>query len=234
MANLKHITFTGIDEHTDARWLKDISRQFPKVEFGMLMAAEPTKHPNRYPNPKGRAANEFYDAAINGNPSFCLSAHLCGSLARNAAAGDWGPILHYCPDFYVFNRCQLNISRLSDVSCVKGIIYYSLNEMIIQQRDAGNCDLFLSIPDKEDISVLLDGSGGKGVYAEPAVLKGPYKVGYAGGLNAGNIRQYLETLLGNGDVGDFWVDMESGVRDEDDWLCPDKVEAVLKNIEDIL
>ena len=35
-------------------------------------------------------------------------------------------------------------------------------------------------------------------------------------------------------VGDFWIDMETGVRTSDDWMDLDKVEAVLDTVQDFV
>lgn len=36
MNRLKHITFTGVDEKTDLKVLKEIQMQYPIAEFGVL------------------------------------------------------------------------------------------------------------------------------------------------------------------------------------------------------
>lgn len=232
MAKLTHVTFTGVDEHTDVDRLLAVQARYPKTEFGMLMAGEPTKRPNRYPDPQGPMALRLYDSVRKG---LNLSAHLCGALAREAARGDWSGVERHCGDFPSFRRCQLNIVRLKDVEGPVG--YFApptLDELIIQQRGADECGAFLDLPDKYRRGVLLDASGGKGTYSEPTILEGPYHVGYAGGLNPANVRSFMKILLEDPRVGDFWIDMETGVRTPDDWLDLEKVEAVLENLEDII
>ncbi len=232
MATLTHITFTGVDERTDLGRLLDIQARYPRAEFGMLMATEPAKRPNRYPDPRGAMALRLYD---NVRLGLNLSAHLCGALAREAARGDWDGVYRHCPGFPSFRRCQLNIVRLADVVGPVGLVAPpTLDELIIQQHGADRCDAFLAIPDKYRRGVLLDASGGKGVYAEPAILEGPYHVGYAGGLGPDNVRAFVETLLKDSRVGNFWIDMETGVRTSDEWLDLDKVEAVLKTVQDFI
>lgn len=56
MATLTHITFTGVDARTDTGRLLTIQARYPLAEFGVLMAAEPVKRPNRYPDPRGAMA----------------------------------------------------------------------------------------------------------------------------------------------------------------------------------
>lgn len=232
MATLTHITFTGVDERTDIGRLLDIQARYPRAEFGMLIAAEPTKRPNRYPDPRGAMARRLLDSVQKG---VNLSAHLCGGLAREAASRNWDDVYRFCPGFPSFRRCQLNIARLKDVEGPVGhFAPPTLDELIIQQYGADKCDALLAIPNKYRRGVLLDASGGKGIYADPAILEGPYHVGYAGGLNADNVRAFVDTLMNDPRVGAFWIDMETGVRTSDDWLDLDKVEAVLDTVQDII
>ena len=64
-------------------------------------------------------------------------------------------------------------------------------------------------------------------------LKVDFKVGYAGGLNPDNIEETLEKLFNDENVGDFWVDMETGCR-TDEKFDLGKVVKVLKRIERFL
>lgn len=106
-------------------------------------------------------------------------------------------------------------------------------EIIIQQRNVNELDLFNYTMEEHkhrlsigSFSVLLDASGGRGIDTPIEVLKGNYKVGYAGGMNPDNVGEKLSYLMENVD-GDFWIDMESGVR-TDDWFDLDKVRKVLE------
>ena len=58
------------------------------------------------------------------------------------------------------------------------------------------------------------------------------KVGYAGGLNPENVGEKLEYLMENVE-GEFWIDMESGVR-TDDRFDIDKCVSVLQTCHKIL
>ena len=81
--------------------------------------------------------------------------------------------------------------------------------------------------------MLLDASGGKGIDTEIEIFKSPNKIGYAGGINPDNVADKLRFLLKNVSMGEFWIDMESGVRTED-WLDLDKVEKILKSCQKVL
>jgi hypothetical protein len=229
---LQHITFTGIDGKTDLGELWEIQQEYPIVEFGVLVAKNWRENGNRYFNPS------FLDALESRGLN--LSAHLCGSVARAAIRGDWELYRDWARSYpYFFNRCQINIS-LSKENPEKITIddcAHSFNEIILQQKDIRHLNLFHNSQKKNygepDISVLLDASGGQGINTEIEVLSGNYKVGYAGGINPDNVYEKLKYLLTNEQVGDFWIDMESGVR-TDDWFDTAKVRQVLKEYDRVL
>ena len=87
-----------------------------------------------------------------------------------------------------------------------------------------------------NVSVLLDASGGQGIDTPIKVLPNadkPFKVGYAGGINPDNVADKLAYLIQHNEVGDFWIDMESGVR-TDDWFDTDKVRRVLAICKEVM
>lgn len=106
------------------------------------------------------------------------------------------------------------------------------NEIILQQRSVEDCDLYLKSNMNKRVTMLLDASGGEGVDTSLVAFAGR-KVGYAGGINADNVGDKLTFLMENEQVGDFWIDMESGVR-TDDWFDLDKVRKVLEICEPIV
>lgn len=235
---LKHITFTGIDGKTDIDRLCDIHEKYPIAEFGILVSANWHENGNRYFNPS-------YMAALGNNPCYMadlgkaqpwLSAHLCGSIARAAVLGDFEPFREWARGYhYIFKRCQLNIATAKDNpdKFVMSVGTYKFDEVILQQRSANDCSLWTSSPANDHLTVLLDASGGQGIDTPIEVLPVVHKVGYAGGINPDNVTEKLTYLLNHPDVGDFWIDMESGVR-TDDWFDIDKVLKVLEVCEPLM
>lgn len=226
---LKHITFTGVDEKTNINELKEIQKKYPLAEFGILTSYHWYDNGNRYLNPE-------LIKNIDRKRELNLSLHLCGSAAHDASVKEWEKIdelVFDCLD--VFKRVQLNLSERSDNPDFCWIPLVIGQELIVQQKSS-DIDLFTSTLDKwkfgtfhhiDNISVLLDDSGGRGIDSDIHVLKGNYKVGYAGGIKPDNVEGKLSYLLENKDVGDFWIDMESGVR-TDDWFDTNKVVDVLE------
>lgn len=228
---LKHITFTGVDAKTDINALYQIQKEFPIVEWGILVSKNWRENGNRYFNPSFLPALEH--RRLN------LSCHLCGSIARSAIRQDWKPLHNWlcrCGYTSMFNRCQINVgSEKDNPSCFRYTgDAMDFNEIIIQQPSANDCGLFLRsiyAPNKNRVTTLLDASGGKGLESQIEILNLPHKIGYAGGISADNVGEKLEYLLSH-ISGEFWIDMESGVR-TNDWFDIDKVYKVLEIYQSI-
>ena len=229
---LQHITFTGIDGKTDLGRLWEIQQEYPIAEFGVLVAKNWRDNGNRYFNPSYLNSIERY----SGGGGLNLSAHLCGSIARAAIKGDWQPFRDWarCYPFF-FKRCQINIAKSAEnpESFVWEGDAQLFDEIILQQKSAKDCPLFMNSKISDHITVLLDGSGGKGINTPLEPLNLPHKIGYAGGFNADNVADKLSFLLTSEQVGDFWIDMESGVR-TDDWFDLDNVVKVLEICDKVI
>lgn len=224
MASLLNITFTGVDDRTDLVRLRDIQRRYPLAEFGVLLSA--TQTAPRYPSRETVARLRGLGLS--------LSAHLCGSIAREAYEGDWTRTLDHCSDFDIFRRCQLNVAGSPYVTGLPETASFpdSLQEVIIQQHSGtAGCQQFLGTADKSRLSVLIDDSGDRGRFGGFKPMPGPYRVGYAGGIGPDNVAAVMQQLMRSPVVGRFWIDKESKVRDAGDWLDLDKVEAVLETVE---
>ncbi len=225
--SLKHITFTGIDAKTDLKTLKEVQKQYPIAEFGVLMSYHWYENGNRYLDPA------FIDA-FRGT-SLNLSLHVCGTAAHDAAIGIFGAVDDAINgNLEIFNRIQLNIANHKNNPKYCWMAPFKYQEVIIQQRNIHELDLFTCTTEVwlEPFSVLLDASGGRGVDTPIEILNGNYKVGYAGGFNPDNVGEKLSYLMDNV-KGDFWIDMESGVR-TNDWFDLEKVVKVLEICEPII
>lgn len=224
---LQHITFTGVDGKTDLGRLWEIQQEYPIAEFGVLVAKNWRDNGNRYFNP---SYLDSLDRGLN------LSAHLCGSIARAAVRGDWNPFKEWCRTYPFFiKRCQINIATSTENP--DSFIYEGdaerFDEVILQQKSAKDCPLFMNSKIDKHITALLDASGGEGINTPLEPLNLPHKIGYAGGFNADNVADKLTFLLTSERVGDFWIDMESGVR-TDDWFDLNKVVKVLEICDDVI
>ena len=225
---LQHITFTGVDGKTDLGRLLEIQQEYPIAEFGVLVTKNWRENGNRYFNPS------YLDSL---NRGLNLSAHLCGSIARAAVRGDLEPFRNWMGGSVVnFKRCQINISKSAENPesfLYEGDIADYFDEVILQQKSAKDCPLFMNSKVSDHITVLLDASGGKGINTPLEPLNLPHKIGYAGGFNEDNVADKLTFLLTSEQVGDFWIDMESGVR-TDDWFDLDKVVKILEICDGVI
>ena len=227
--DLTHITFTGVDEWTDIDRLVSIQQRYPKAEFGVLMSKHWNENGNRYPSPE-------FIGNLHGR-GLRLSAHLCGSLARDVLR--WGGFSNVGEPFYtllkvlvLFNRIQLNVGAYKEATNYD-IAPSPLEEVIIQQGDDRQLFEQCYINSGEHIAILLDKSGGLGI--DTPIGFPPYAhrvhVGFAGGINPDNVIDKMNIITTSSLVGKFWIDMESGVR-TDDRFDLDKVEDVCKKVYD--
>lgn len=229
---LKHITFTGVDERTNISRLREIQQAYPIAEFGVLTSYHWYENGNRYLNP--RMFKYLLGNGLN------LSLHICGRAAKDFASGESSDI-HYLTwgKYNLFKRIQLNLAnRKNNPEIVSGSLW-DYQEIIIQQKGIDNLDLYqrtvkdrIERPYIGEVSVLLDASGGHGIDTPIEILNTKAKVGYAGGFNPENVADKLEYLFENV-PGDFWIDMETGVR-TDDWFDLDKVIKVLEICQPII
>lgn len=231
MGRLLGVSFAGVDCRTNIDRLVKIHENAPSkdfVEYGLLLSKHWYENGNRYFDPE--KLDVFEDAGLN------LCGHLCGGIAREAVVGNWEPFKELVGEhIYLFKRLQLNISEYKNNPGQLEIVPPDpVKEVIIQQKAAYDCKLFyewhLRHPGNTSLSVLMDGSGGMGIDKDIIPLYGVRKVGYAGGINPGNVASKTSILLWDDRVLDFWIDMESGVR-TDDWFDLGKVEAVIEALK---
>lgn len=220
---LSHITFTGIDERTDVKRLKQIQKKFPFVEFGVLLSYKWHENGNRFLNPiilsilKGQGLN--------------LSAHFCGRAAIDVAVGNMFKIKSLLGNnSRIFKRCQLNIKAdryLAELRHLKPIPY--IDEVIIQMHTIELCQQFLNGQRPRFESYLIDGSCGCGIETPIQIITSSgIHIGYAGGIGPNNVAEILRNLLKYPSEEKFWIDMETSVRNCEDWFDLDKVERVLE------
>lgn len=208
---LNHITFTGIDASTDLERVKDISAR-RECEWGVLFSRNRQGIDPRYPDMKS------IERILSTGLTF--AAHLCGKIAQQVMeAGNLGDF-----NFEGFARVQVNHTNPSPVVLAR--FSEAIGKPVIAQwRDTN------AFPSEyEGVSWLFDPSGGNGLSPK----EWPYNnsrepVGYAGGINPGNVASILETISSRSPAG-FWIDMETGVR-TDDLFDLDKVQAVIESVE---
>ena len=179
------------------------------AEVGVLYTETPEGR-NRYPSSQWIADTAW---RCKGGK---LSLHVCGSKARTRLLDHNSGLAHD------FNRLQINgsvseteLTIASRIYAIKGII----TQDSLANRDLRTCSI-------ANHAILVDGSGGRGLLSSQWVRPvTPKMVGFAGGLGPHNLREELPKIMAVA-TGDWWTDMETGVR-TDDWFDVDKaLEAV--------
>lgn len=201
---LTTVTITGADDNTDIAQLKELSAEFPFVEWGLLMSLKRTGLEPEYPSL--RWLSEF------GKTTCAKSVHLCGSLARNAYSDRLEQHLDmiHCIVGGV-DRVQLNMVELNPIEDEWiGWLDSHGTQLILQTKSFADCEHLLS----ESVTALHDVSGGTGVRATQFDYPLHHNYcGFAGGLTPDNVGDVVKEIVNNGKGEfEFWVDTQSGVR----------------------
>jgi phosphoribosylanthranilate isomerase len=219
---INRVTFTGADNNTDINALVELQKEFSFVEWGILIATNSGK--KRYPTEE--FILELKDKNLN------LALHLCGKHTRNILSDG---IIDIKYDF--FNRYQVNFNFLHtthDLNNYKKLTESFPDKKFILQYNASNdayIKKIISEYNTSNTNILYDASGGRGT--EIKTIKAPYEsiyTGYSGGLNPTNIVEICDEIYNHKDESKVWIDMESGVRTEDEFDL-DKVYKVLQQVD---
>jgi hypothetical protein len=231
MMQIDRVTITGADDSTDIEWMKAMSKEYPIVEWGILVSATGAGSP-RFPS-----MTWLDDLRRLGDKTMDLSLHVCGRWVRDICAGNWGPLLQSVEhNLFAYRRVQLNFHGYQHLleaeffDAARVITEAHLVQLIFQ-LDGVNDLLRDNVCVGIDAVPLFDLSGGTGVVPDawPDQTPGVYS-GYAGGLGPDNIHVEIDRIrqVANGRI---WIDMETKVRTADNQaLDPDAVESVLYRV----
>jgi hypothetical protein len=207
------VTFTGVDTSTSIEGMMALRARYP-IEWAVLFSPGRQGSDPRYP------ALSFVSELAQGYPHE-LAAHLCGGHTRavlDAGASDLDERLER------FGRAQLNGAP---EAASHHIWHWGRDvgvQPIMQCRD--------QLPDDPYVAWLFDASGGRGIaptkWPIPPTTASPRQWGFAGGLNPSNVAQAVATI--GTTATDYWVDMETGVRDEHDRLDLERCRMVCEAI----
>ncbi len=226
--NLDRVTVTGADDSIGRpENLLDLTREFPFVEWGILVHAKGAGEP-RFPSD-----NWISDLQrlVKGGHKMPLSLHVCGRWVRDLLIGNMT-----IPEslLFGFDRVQLNF-HAENTSVDPPRFYEAMHQLrrgrqFIFQIDGnkGNAHLeSLMLEDATegnlDLVPLFDISGGAGVL--PSAWPVPDSAGdevdyryygYAGGLGPENLAEQIPLIGKAAGETRIWIDMETRVRSEDD------------------
>lgn len=238
---LDRVTITGADDSIDPTDLIPLARDFPFVEWGILFSAARLGIP-RYPSRAWLSAL----SKVAWQVPMKLSAHLCGQWVRDfvlKAKFTWKE--EYKPYEMQFDRVQLNFHGefhrrasgfetllLDEIPRAEGHGMKSRRgKQFIFQLDGQNDPTFHELEPwmQGSLVPLFDASGGRGQSPKewPKAFPSVY-CGYAGGLGPDILTTQLSLISQAAGDARVWIDMESGVRSDDDARFDlEKVRAVL-------
>lgn len=204
------ITFTGVDGYTDPAGLVQLADDYP-VEFGLLFSPKRQGFETRYPKLE-------VISWLTAELPLHWAAHLCGGDARA-----WLYEAYCAHDLSNFLRVQINTTdpMIRPTSVANMAMARNLRA-ILQCRG--------EFPPVASVDVLFDTSGGLGIKPQdwPVAVNTTF-CGYAGGLGPDNVAEVVE-IIGNYRAHRYWIDMESGVRDENDHFDLGRCRAVCEAV----
>lgn len=242
---LDRVTVTGADDNTDPEALLTLAKDFPFVEFGILVS--PSNSAVGCPRfPSWRWIERFLQMAEG--KSLRLSAHLCGRFVRDAYIGDWSQIVdNFWQHMHLWKRFQLNthgVHHKKDILAMELAMFARFlkkGNSIILQKDNANDEAqskLLYLGDSlasGSVDMLFDLSHGAGILPTswPAPIPSVY-CGYAGGLSVANVKEQIDGIRAISSVPAdtrFWIDAETHLRSEQgdtDIFDLNKVKAFLE------
>lgn len=230
--NLDRVTITGPDDRTDISELAALTREFPFVEWGILVSKSQEGGP-RFPTRRWIEKLVGYPEMPCG---LKLSLHVCGRWVRQLMLGT--DEISALGVVMCFDRVQLNFhAEHHDFD-----LAYAAHALENLGKNGGPCEFIVQMDGTKnermlgdllgeglDVSPLFDLSGGAGIVPEEWPSPSPMirYHGYAGGLGPENLRDELERIGRAAGDRRIWIDMETRVR-TDEVLDLEKVRRVLE------
>jgi len=222
---LEKVTITGADDNTNIPQLLELSKEFPFVEWGILVSRRSEGGP-RFPS------RDWIDELIAVSHGLRLSMHVCGVWVRQMFVGElrWNDLPSCFP---VVERIQINThaQQHASTSAFVDKLAERPNVQFIFQWDGVNDHLIYAAKAAGlNVAALFDASGGAGILPKEWLPPADqFPCGYAGGLGPENVVEQIRKI----EVickRPFWIDMERRVRTHDDArLDMDLVRKVLTN-----
>lgn len=230
-----HLSFTGVDDKTSIDDLVKLTSQYGKyIRFGVLYMPEKEGQP-RYPS-------ESFRRSLTDEKSLTIDAHLCGQKIFRMIL-DEDTRASVIDDLKNYSRVQLNINAFTkyfsddEVELIYDTLIENDIKIIVQMND-GSKNAVEKLLNKysefdQELYVLNDSSKGLGKSPDhwPKTISDKAWFGFAGGLSPDNIKEQFPLIAEASNGNYFWVDMESGVRDENNEFSLEKVNQVAEYID---
>ena len=220
---INKVTVTGADNKVNYIDLLKLQEQYPFVEWGILFSKS-KEGQQRYPT------QEHIKKQFTGTLE--LSAHFCGWWSKEVLENQNFSLITGLPE--QFKRVQLNYNFKNSkgwnlIDLLRFTEEHKERNIILQYNSSNKetLDIFQKYGLPDNIHFLYDGSGGRGTQIktidEPI---GKSYTGYSGGLDVENIDSICETIDQVKNDSQVWIDMESGVRTNNDFDL-EKVKIIL-------
>jgi phosphoribosylanthranilate isomerase len=223
---LRYCTLTGIDESVSLDVLRELSDEFPFVEFGVLYSRSQAGT-GRYPS-LAWIEHLADNAEELGLPRLAL--HICGSAVDEFITQ--GDIVALASKF---GRIQLNFrsSKYEPKAIASAIKRVAPECRVITQVNDANAKLaeLLRWENCYNHELLFDKSGGRGVSPQEWPVIDHFtgnRCGYAGGLGPDNLATELPRIAQAANDWPVWVDMEGKLRDESDRFDGERARTCLE------
>jgi hypothetical protein len=227
------VTITGADDSIKPQALVDLQKEFPFVEWGILLSRSNFNR-SRYPSKDWLV--ELVETKEKNYNGLSLSCHLCGAYVRELLTGNVNFVFKELGFLWdMFDRYQINTHGEPHNYDMTTLFYFLrtfYDRDFIFQYDEVNTQLVDDIAQlgAKNISALFDISHGAGIL--PAQWPRPLsniRCGYAGGLSPTNLKSQIDLIEGVVEDTPIWIDMETHVRSRNDREFDlDKVRECLK------
>jgi phosphoribosylanthranilate isomerase len=204
IANPKFITFTGADEKTDLFGMVELGVLYP-IEWAFLLSPK-RQGKGRYP------ALEFVKTAIDTLDRIAI--HICGDYSKQLIESGKTDI-----DDLLRSAALRSLVRVQINTAHKDFPLAEIEKWAMSIGAVPILQCRKEFPEQLTgsgfIDWLFDASGGRGISPESWPKPASQRLcGYAGGLSPSNAAQAVETI--GSMSSNYWIDMETGVRDEND------------------
>lgn len=214
------ITFTGVGDDTQIPAMLGLARLYP-IEWGVLFSSKRQGREPRYPAwDKIQALAHF--ASRRNDDCLTLAAHICGNYSSDIMNTGQVRGVDAVLGRY-FRRAQVNhkwpeVGQVADWALRCGV------RAVLQHQSSDY------VPTQASVDWLFDASGGRGIAPEdwPMARSDEQLCGFAGGLNADNVVAAVNYI--GRTTTRYWLDIESGVRDDNDRFSLEKCRAVCEAV----
>lgn len=218
---ISKVTITGLDTIAEIERVLQLQKEFPFVEWGILFSSN-LKGKNRYPS--AHVIEQIIKFDIR------LSAHFCGAWSKKVLENNNFDVIKHLSDN--FKRVQVNYNfnnnQKWNLIPLSVFAHENRNREIILQYNENNKQVIDEFKGDfpENINIVHDTSGGRGMEIKEVLPPFENFTGYAGGITDSNIDNICKMITEYPDDSKVWIDMESGVR-TDDIFDLNKVNTVL-------